>query len=146
MWWRGYGQGRAGSMWNELQRLNEEMNRVFRDVRGAPDRDYPALNAWLSENSATVTAELPGINPESLDISVVDDTLTLKGERPAKSAAEGERYHRRERGSGPFSRTISLPFPVEAEGVDAKYERGVLTIVLPRAEADKPRKIKVTAS
>ena len=90
------------------------------------------------------TAELPGFDPEGLDISVVNDTLTLSGNRCADDV-EGATYHRRERRCGKFTRSFQLPFLVEGTDVEATFEQGVLKIELPRAEADKPKKIAVKA-
>ena len=75
-----------------------------------------------------------------------ENVLTLTGVRYAPELAEGDAYHRRERGYGKFQRAFQLPFPVDAEGVEASYEKGVLRIVLPRAAADQPRKIAVSAA
>ena len=136
--------------WNEMERLRREMNRLFTNFpatsgsRVAPG--YPAMNVWTNEEGAIVTAELPGIDPEGLHIAVVKNTLTLSGERTPAELAEGEVYHRRERGHGKFTRSFQLPFNVEANNVKAVYDKGVLRITLPRAEADKPRKIVVKAA
>ena len=135
------------SSWRDLERLRRDMNRLFGDVpqesrwRAAPE--YPAMNVWTDENSAVLTAELPGVKSEDIDISVEDELLTLRGSRQREELEEGMRYHRRERRFGPFSRTFRLPFRVEAEAVDATFKNGVLSVVLPRAEADLPRKITV---
>lgn len=86
---------------------------------------------------------MPGVSPKDIEISVQNDTLTLRGCRQPRDLEEGETYHRRERGCGRFARTLQLPFQVEPEGVEATFERGVLHISLPRAEADKPKKITV---
>jgi len=137
------------SPWREMQRLRREMNRLVADwpamyrVNMAPA--YPAMNVWASENGAIVTAELPGVKPEDIDISVMNDTLTLSGDRGEEECGEETRYHRRERGCGSFTRSFQLPFVVEPGKVDAVFEKGVLHITLPRAEADKPRKISVKA-
>ena len=132
----------------EMERLRREMDRLFSDwpteakLSAAPS--YPAMNVWVDENSAIVTAELPGVLLDHIDISVEDDTLTLRGDRqPDKE--EGATYHRRERRQGSFLRTSKLPFRVDAENVDATFKNGVLSIVLPRAEENKPRKIAVRA-
>ncbi|HQE93349.1 MAG TPA: Hsp20/alpha crystallin family protein [Anaerolineae bacterium] len=136
--------------WDELERLRREMNQVFAnfpvlsEARITPG--YPAMNVWTNENGAVITAELPGIDPAELDIAVVENTLTLSGERKPLELGEGEVYHRRERGYGKFTRSFQLPFNVEAGNVQAVYEKGVLQITLPRAEADKPRKIAVKAA
>ena len=138
------------SPWSEMERLRREMNRLFASfptISGAlVAPGYPAMNVWTNEDSAVVTAELPGIDPEKLDIAVVENTLTLSGERKPLELAEGDVYHRRERGYGKFTRSFQLPFNVEANNVQAVYEKGVLRITLPRAEADKPRKIVVKAA
>jgi HSP20 family protein len=136
------------SSWGELERLRREMNRLFdRPGRLAPSvASYPAMNVWTNNDGAIVTAELPGIDTAELDISVRENILTVKGTRNAIELQEGETYHRRERGYGQFQRMFQLPFHVDANGVEATYEKGVLRIFLPRAEADKPRKISVTSA
>jgi len=136
------------STWREFDRLQREMNRLFDTMstggtrlRAAPS--YPAVNIWTNNESAVITAELPGVDPESVDISVEGETLTLSGERKLETMAEGDKYHRRERSYGKFSRAIQLPFLVDAGGVEALFNNGVLQISTPRAEADKPKKIAV---
>jgi len=136
--------------WREIDRMQHEMNRLmqsfpsFSGAQVAPS--FPAINVWLSEEGAVVTAELPGVKPEDLDISVVGETLTLTGSRQPEELKEGEKYHRRERRFGKFTRTFQLPFTVEANNVEAKFDKGILHIALPRAEAEKPRKISVKAA
>jgi HSP20 family protein len=133
----------------EINRMQREMERLFgagfpRRFRNAPG--YPALNVWTNDESALVTAELPGLEAKDVEISVVGNTLTLSGSRAAEALPENARYHRRERGCGEFTRSIELPFPVQAEKVEARLEKGVLQVTLPRAEEDKPRKITVKGS
>jgi HSP20 family protein len=132
-----------------MERLRQEMNRLFQDwptqARWVEAPAFPAMNVWTNEGSAVVTAELPGLDPEDIDISVVNDTLTLKGKRDADECDQETRFHRRERGCGSFTRAFQLPFQVEPGKVEAKFEKGVLSITLPRAEADKPRKIAIKA-
>jgi len=135
------------SPWREMERLQQEVNRLFSDtfstsdVRPAPS--YPAMNIWTNAEGAVITAELPGVDPEEIDISVVGDVLTLSGSRQSDELKEGEKYHRRERSYGQFRRTFQLPFNVEADKVEAIFEKGVLHLSLPRAEAEKPKKIAV---
>ena len=142
--------GNFWSPWREMHRLRRDMNRLLADSAGdlgqGGARSYPAMNAWTNENEAIVTAELPGINPEDIDISVVGDTLTVTGDRQPDELENGKTYHRRERRYGRFARSFRLPFDIEVDKVDAIFENGVLQISLPRAEADKPRKITVQAS
>ena len=117
------------------------MNRMLSTM---PYRtDFPAVNVWMGQDDAIVTTELPGIDPEKLDISVVKDVLKINGSREVEAAKEGESYYRQERSGGPFSRALQLPFQVDASKVEAKYEKGILQITLPRAEAEKPKKIVV---
>jgi HSP20 family protein len=131
----------------EMERLRQEMdqlfNRAFTESRLQTPASYPAMNVWTNEEGVVVTAELPGVEPDDIEISVVGDTLTLSGSRRPDELKEGERYHRRERTSGNFSRTFQLPFRIEDAKVEAVFEKGVLHISLPRAEADKPKKIAV---
>jgi len=129
----------------EMERLRQEMNRVFTNfpscVRQAPA--YPAMNVWTNENGAVVTAELPGCSPESIDLAIVGDTLTITGAREPEEVAENATYHRRERGCGRFQRSLQLPFEIETAKVEATFDKGVLHIALPRAEASKPKKIAI---
>lgn len=129
--------------WREMSRLQREMNRVFRDVEHTQMPSYPAVNIWTKSDEAIVTVELPGYEVDNLNISVVDDNLTIKGERPAVELKEGETYHRQERACGGMSRTIRLPFNIESDKVEAKMNNGILSVKLPRAEKDKPRKISI---
>jgi len=144
-----YRRYRIPTVWRELDRLQRDMDKMLSSgypsfMRTAPS--FPALNIWSNEDELIITAEVPGINPEDLDISVVGDSLTLKGTREVEELDEGARYHRQERGYGNFSRTVQLPFPVDIDSVNAKFTNGVLEINLPRAEADKPRKIAVKSA
>jgi len=133
-----------------MEHLRREVDRLFRDWPLTAGRrataSFPAMNVWADENKAMVTAELPGVSPDDIDISVQDDTLTLRGTRQPEELDEGTNYHRRERRFGDFTRTLRLPFQVSGDGVDAAFSRGVLSISLPRAEADKPRKITVRSA
>jgi len=133
----------------EMDRFQREMNRLFEDfyptrIRRAPT--YPAMNVWNNEEGLAITAEVPGVSSDDIDISVVGDTLTLSGNRKPDELNEGARYHRQERGHGSFSRSFQLPFAVNVSKVDATFRNGVLTISLPRAEENKPRKIIVKSA
>ncbi|MFM8323010.1 MAG: Hsp20/alpha crystallin family protein [Chloroflexota bacterium] len=132
-------------MWREMDRLQREVNRLFSDYaptrRSAPT--YPALNVWSNQDGLLVTAEVPGVSPQDIEISVVGDTLTLQGERKFDQGGDEQRYHRQERGYGRFTRTLQLPYAINAAQVEAEFKNGVLNISLPRAEEIKPRKIAV---
>jgi len=141
--------GTDSSPWREMARLQRDMNRLLSGTSRGPGwsvaPSYPAMNVWSDADGVVVTAELPGMDPEEIEISVQDDTLTLRGSRTLDEVPEGGTYHRRERGSGSFTRSFQLPFPVESAKVAASYEKGVLKVTLPRAEADKPKKIAIRA-
>ena len=133
----------------EMDRLRREVDRLFADW---PTRanwgiapTFPAMNVWTDEDSAILTAELPGVSIEDIDISVERDTLTLRGRRQPEKLEQGTTYHRRERRVGGFQRAFRLSFQVDASKVEAEFKNGVLSILLPRAEADKPRKIAIKA-
>lgn len=137
---------RQPSIWREMDRLQREMNRLFDTSLSGTARTtsrFPAMNVWASEDAQIVTAEVPGMNPKDIDVKVSGDMMTIEGTRQAEEYLEDVRYHRRERGSGEFKRTIQLPFPVDSDKVEARFKNGVITISLPRAEADKPKRITV---
>lgn len=124
--------------------LREELNRIFEGVpTSAAQRTYPAVNLWSNTEEAIVTAEIPGIDTNELDVQVRGSALTIRGQKNGEPVQDGQKFLRRERSAGSFTRTIELPFPVDPDRVDAVYQNGVLQLTLPRVEADKPRKIQV---
>jgi len=137
--------GRVTDPFREMQRLQSEMNRLFSTVDSQIGQEYPPINVWSGGQDAIVTAEIPGMEPSTFDISVIGDTLTINGNMEPESLKEGENYHRQERSYGRFSRVLQLPFQVNAEKVEAKYEKGILRIRLPRADEDKPKKVVIQA-
>lgn len=137
---------RTPSVWREMDRLQREMNRLFTRFDPAGPRStpaYPTINVWTKEDSQIVSAEMPGVKIEDIDLRVEGDMLTISGERTAAELPEGARRIRRERNYGKFSRTFQLPYVVDAKGIEARFKNGVLIIIMPRAEEDKPRKIKI---
>ena len=144
LWTEGFGTFGSGvDPWADLERMENEMNRVLSRFASPSVGEFPSVNIWADTDEATVTSEIPGINPEALEISVAGKTLTLRGSRDAEPVTAEESYHRRERWYGQFSRAIELPFTVEADKVKATFRKGVLYINLPRAEAEKPKKITI---
>jgi len=125
----------------DMQRLQEQLNRLFSSSPRASE--FPALNLWVSANDAVVRAEMPGVDPDQLELSIVNNTLTVRGSRSLEGSALQQSCQRQERGSGHFTRTVQLPFNIESQQVSAKCTDGILEIKLPRAEADKPRRINV---
>ena len=135
-------------VWNQLQQLQTEMNRLFDRWGDGNDRGtpaFPAVNVWEEGDSVFVEAELPGLDRNDLEIYVTGgNQLTLKGERKAVLPDKSIR-HRQERGFGTFVRVLTLPFPVDSDKVDAHFENGVLQLKLAKHESAKPRKITVKA-
>lgn len=136
-------------VWNQLQQFQEEMNRLFDrwgngSTFGGP-AGFPALNVWEDGEQVHVEAELPGLDLKDVEIYVSGgNQLTLKGERKSNLPEKGI-WHRQERSFGSFTRSLTLPFPVDAEKVDARLENGVLHIQLSKHESARPRKIPVKA-
>jgi HSP20 family protein len=126
----------------EMQRLREQLNRAL-SVGTAAASEYPPINVWTSEHGAIVQTEMPGIDISDVEISLVNDTLTIKGSRNQDSLKDGEICYRQERGHGQFTRSLQLPFGLAADNVEARFSNGVLQIKLPRVEEEKPRKIGV---
>ncbi len=137
------------TLWEELESLQREMDRLFEPFsrgRQHPAAEFPAVNIWTGDDTALLTAEIPGVDPASIEVTVKDDTVTIRGERRPEEPGKGETLLRQERGWGSFVRSFALPFHVDPETVTAQYRYGILQITLPRHEADKPRRIKVNAA
>jgi len=130
----------------ELRRMQSEMNRLFSGFSTTATRDFPPINIWLGENSVVVTAELPGVTGEDLNLSLQEDVLTLSGKREPKAQEQNVSWQRRERAYGSFSRAVQLPFRVDPDKVQARFNNGVLEIELQRLEADRPKKIEIRAA
>lgn len=134
--------------WNRMEQMRREMDHAWRSQWNRPtvNNVYPAMNVYDDGESFIVRAEIPGVDPATLDISVTGDTLTLRGTREVKVAGDDCCYHRRERSAGEFRRAFSLPEMVDSSKVVATAKHGVLEIMLPRAEQAKQRKITVASS
>ena len=128
---------------SELTNLQRAINRAFDSRLGHRASEYPPLNVAANENEVIVTAELPGVDPADLEITVQGGSFTLKGKRKPEERKENERYHRQERSGGSFARSLELPYNLNAEKVEASLKNGVLRVVLPRADEDRPRRIQV---
>jgi HSP20 family protein len=132
--------------WRDLGSLEGEVRRLVGGTPRGVATDGLPVNVWADAERVTVTAEVPGVEPEDVEVSVVGRRLTLRAERKVPEAGEGGRYHRREREGGRFARAVQLPFPVEGAQVQATLKDGVLTVTLPRAAADRPRRIAIEAA
>jgi len=136
--------GRTWDPWREVYRLQDEVNRLF---SGAVDTRplSPSINVWTSDDGAVMRALLPGYAPANIDVSVLGDSVTISGKRDEDAVGNEVTCHRRERSFGPFTRTLQLPYRIETDQVKAEFTNGVLELKLPRATADRPKRIAVKA-
>jgi HSP20 family protein len=135
----------------EMLNLRRTVDRLFDNV--TPDHDWPQPAMWglavdMVENKDefVVKASVPGINPDDLDISYSDDTLTIKGEIKEDKEVKEDQYHLRERRYGSFVRTIALPTKIKGESIEASYQNGVVILRLPKAEEVMPKRIAIKVS
>lgn len=142
----------------DLGQLQREMNRLFErypngvptparngQPEAQPQQDYPPVCVWRSGEGVCFTVELPGYEPDDVQISTVGNTLTIRGHRHPTELKPGDRLIRNERHTGDFVRTFELPFEVDPESTSAVFIRGVLQITLGRPEEHKPHVIKIKA-
>jgi len=135
------------NLWNELDELQNEVSRQFRDGdESGSNVMTPRMDAWESGGELIVELELPGVARENVDISVTRNELTITGKSEHKEVKDDATYHQRERQYSEFSRTITLPYEPEADKVSAVGKDGVLTIKIPQPEVTKPCKIAVKAA
>lgn len=138
----------SGDPWGQLHNLQDQVNQLFHRW-GDQGREFlglggfPAMNLWEDGDAILLEAELPGLALADLEIFVTGgNQLTVKGERK-QAAPEKALWHRQERSAGKFARSLALPFPVDPDKVEAKFENGVLSVRLGKHESARPRKITV---
>jgi HSP20 family protein len=137
----------------DLVSIQDELNRLFgRTFAGAASMRPSARSTWIpsmdvveTQDRIVATLELPGIGPDEVEVSVEDSTLTVSGTRERADEVKEEQYHRVERRYGAFSRAIALPETADADRVEAHFDKGVLTIEVPKVERAKPKKIEIKA-
>ncbi len=143
------------NLFREMDNLRKEMDELFRGIGSSPfetaflpgvgTQRYPKINLSEDNENYYLEALLPGVAEKDIDLSVTGNTLTLSGERVEEKAEEGRTWHRRERGSGKFLRTIELPSDIDGKKVSAEYRHGVLTVTMAKAESAKPKKIAIAS-
>jgi HSP20 family protein len=145
----------AMSRWDpfrDLMGIQNEINRLFGrtyaggEATGAGGAWIPALDIYETKETFVVTVELPGLDPGDVDVSVEDSTLTIRGERKFYQEVDEDSFHRVERRYGAFARSLALPQTANAEKIEASFDRGVLSIEVPKAEEAKPKKISIKAT
>lgn len=138
--------GRQASMVDSLRReFNQLFDRFWSgQVEPMPlSRWVPALDVCESGDEIRVQAEVPGIDPADIDVSIEGNVLTIRGEKKAEREDSAEDYHRIERQYGTFSRSIPLASEVDAEKIEAVFRNGVLNVRLPKHESAKPKQVKI---
>src|SRR5215218_1225440 len=153
----GVGERGAGS--DPFLSLHREMNRLFDDVLrgtfGVPSREgqggqggtlMPHIDVSETEKELKICAELPGVTENDVEVTLNNDVLTIRGEKKVERTSEQENYHFVERSYGTFQRSLRVPYPVEPDQVQARFEHGVLTVTLPKSEQhQRSRRIQVQA-
>ena len=132
---------------DEWAQMRRQMDRLFEDTMAPYQRSqagvFPLVNLTEDKNNYYVRAELPGVKAKQLDILATANNLAISGERKIAAENEGAKYHRREREGGKFSRMIGLPGEINPDKVEASLENGILTVVVAKAEAAKPKQITI---
>ena len=133
---------------HELDNMRRQFDRFMNQYSDTSRRStgagvFPQLNVSEDANKFYLRAELPGVTSNDLDIQATGKTVSISGERKIHFENENARYHRREREGGKFSRVLAMPSDVDADRIEARLENGILTVIVPKAEAAKPRQIKV---
>jgi HSP20 family protein len=132
----------------DMEEWERRFDALFRGWMWRPGAEetgwMPAVDVIEKDDKFLVKAELPGMKEEDIDVSVVGDTLTIKGEKKSESEVKEENYYRSERAYGSFYRSIPLPSTVDADKIEANYEDGVLEVTIPKMPEVKPKKIAVS--
>ena len=143
--------------WNpttDMANFSQRMDRLFDELVGrglwrtSEERPLrgswvPAVNILERDDAMIITADLPGLKAEDVDVTVEDGTLSIRGERKLEETSEGETYHRVERIYGVFERAFSLPNSVDVNKIEAHFSNGEMTLTLPKREESKPRSVKI---
>jgi HSP20 family protein len=154
---RGSGKEVVMTDWNifdEMEKLRADVNRMFGEVPGSRPwrlaflpglaaRRYPLVNVSETDGGYKVVALAPGVHPGSFEVTVKDNVLTLSGEKRPPEDVSPDEYHRSERSEGRFVRSLELPGGIDPDRVKASYTNGLLTVMLEKNEAAKPRLIPV---
>jgi HSP20 family protein len=135
-----------GALWGDMDRFSRRMNRLLHraGVEEEPELTAPPVSVYEDAEKLYVEVDLPGLKLEDIHTQITEgNVLLIEGERKMPEVPKGI-WHRQERTFGKFARALELPYPVEIAKVEARFEHGVLFIILPRAEIAKPRRIPVT--
>ena len=138
--------------WTGTPGLRREMDRVFDRFFEPEWSDFPAVGEWApsldvseTKDAVIVKAEIPGIEPNDIQVTLQENFLTIKGEKKQEKEEKDERHHRIERSYGAFTRSVRLPVTVDTAKVDAKFKNGLLTVTLPKTPSAKGTTVPVKA-
>jgi HSP20 family protein len=133
-----------------LRRLNSALEDAFNSWPFPSQENGALTSAWLpacdvfeDRDAVRIVAEVPGVRPDDVKLSIENNLLTIRGEKKQQAAETTERVHRYERSYGTFERTFALPTTVDPEKIDASCAHGILTVIIPKAERARPREIPV---
>ena len=135
-------KNQSNSIWRNFDELNDAITRSFLDQGSVRSTQFPQINVYNKEDEAYVQAFLPGVKLADLDLTSKENVLTIKGTRKAEELAEGTKIHLQEMVYGEFVRSLQFPFLIDGEKISAQFKDGVLGILVPRREDDKPKKNK----
>ncbi len=127
-----------------LEEVDRAFDRIGRPLglRSVPRGTFPPISVYEQDEAVVVTAEIPGVKPDELELTVLGDSVALKGQR-REEPSNGNRMYRRERAAGPFARTVTLPTSIDPDSVQAEYRDGVLRVRMAKAEQAKAKKIEI---
>jgi HSP20 family protein len=130
--------------WDEFFDLQEEINQMFESILTPWQSSHfssrkfkPEMDIQENEQEITITADLPGMKPDEIDLKISGNNLTISGEKASETEEKGERFYRKERSYGSFHRSLPLPAAVDEEKISADYQQGVLTVILPKSSPSK---------
>jgi len=130
----------------DMTQVQNQLDRLVDQVWGGRQESWlPAVDVFDTREAVVLKAELAGMNPDDIQIEVEDNVLTIKGERRFEEEVDEERYYRVERRFGSFQRSLALPQGVKADEITAAYDDGILTVTIPKAEEEEPKRIEVKA-
>lgn len=134
--------------WRELAQMRSQMDRMLEEAfsgnSGRYDVTTPPTDVFVGDDELRVTMALPGVNPNDVEITTTPEALIIRGESKFTQEEKNGRWARREIAYGRFGRAIALPFGVDADHATAHFENGLLTVRLPKAEAERPRRISIS--
>ena len=140
----------SGLRWEPFRDFQRGIDRLFDSFDPfSPIRSitsFPSINIYDSGDRYIVSAQLPGLGPDDIELTMTGDTLNLRGERKKDDTISEDSYRRQERPTGRWSRSITLPDRVDSDRVSASFSQGILTVTVPKAESDKPRQIAVSST